>query len=58
MESLHTTIHLRSRITIAIQQYFPIRALESSDDIILAPKLINLKVDDSKDFDEFRLCGK
>jgi len=40
-----------------MQQYFPVRALEPSDDIILTPKLINLKADDSKDFNEFKLSS-
>jgi hypothetical protein len=58
--SLHTQPLYDSILpsSIAMQQYFPTRALEPSDDVILAPKLINPKADDSKDFDEFRLYGK
>jgi hypothetical protein len=51
-------IYWCARAIIAMQQYFPIRALEPSHDIILAPKSINLNVDDSKDFNEFKLYGK
>ena len=41
-----------------MQQYFPIRASEPSDNVILAPKSINPKIDDSKDFNEFKLYNK
>jgi len=43
---------------IAMQQVFPSRSGAPTDDVILAPKSINPKADDSKDFDEFKLYGK
>ena len=41
-----------------MQQVFPSRSGAPTDDVILAPKSINPKADDSKDFDEFKLYGK
>ena len=41
-----------------MERYFPIHAATASDDVILAPKLINPKVDDLKDFDKFKLNSR
>ena len=43
---------------IAMERFFPIRAAAPTNGVIFIPKLINLKVDDSKEVDEFRLYGK
>ena len=42
----------------SMERYFPISAAAPTDDVILGPKSINPKADDSKSFDEFRLYGK
>ena len=41
-----------------MERYFPISAAAPTDDVILRPKLINLKADDSKSFNEFWPYGK
>ena len=41
-----------------MERFFPIRAAAPTDNVILAPKSINPKADDSKEVDEFRLYGR
>jgi len=43
---------------IAMQQVFSSRLGAPTNNIILAPKSINLKADDLKDFNEFKLYSK
>ena len=41
-----------------IKRYFSINAAVPTDNIILRPKLINLKADNSKSFNKFQLYNK
>jgi len=43
---------------IVMQQVFPSRLGAPTNDVILAPKSINPKADDLKDFNKFKLYGK